>query len=111
MALELTRWREDIAQREDRHVRWILPDPAIVEIARRQPTKLGQLGDIRGVKGSSVRRLGPEILDVVRRGREAPPLKLDRVRAEIHPTRRARWLRWPRRSCGPGHMRQSLPTA
>jgi ribonuclease D len=85
VALELTRWREEIAEREDRHVRWILPDPAIVEIARRQPTKLGQLGDIRGVKGSSVRRLGPEILDVVRRGREAPPLKLDRVRAEVPP--------------------------
>ena len=85
VALELTRWREDIAEREDRHVRWILPDPAIVEVARRQPTKLGQLGDIRGVKGSSVRRLGPEILDVVRRGREAPPVKLDRARAEIPP--------------------------
>ena len=66
-------------------MRWILPDPAIVEVARRQPTKLGELGDIRGVKGSSVRRLGPEILDVVRRGREAPPVKLDRTRAEIPP--------------------------
>jgi ribonuclease D len=85
VALELTRWREDIAEGEDRHVRWILPDPAIVEVARRQPTKLGQLGDIRGVKGSSLRRLGPEILDVVRRGREAPPVKLDRARAEIPP--------------------------
>ena len=85
VALELTRWRERIAEREDRHVRWILPDPAIVEVARRQPTKLGQLGDIRGVKGSSLRRLGPEILDAVRRGREAPPVKLDRTRAEIPP--------------------------
>jgi ribonuclease D len=85
VALELTRWREDIAEREDRHVRWILPDLAIIEIARRQPTKLSELGDIRGVKGSSVRRLGPEILDVVRRGREAPPVRLDRTRAEIPP--------------------------
>ena len=32
-----------------------------------------------------MRRLGPEILDVVRRGREAPPMKLDRTRAEIPP--------------------------
>jgi ribonuclease D len=85
VALELTRWREDVAAREDRHVRWILPDPAIVEVARRQPTKLGQLGDIRGVKGSSVRRQGEEILAAVKRGLEAPPIKLERARAEIPP--------------------------
>jgi ribonuclease D len=85
VALELTRWREATAEREDRHVRWILPDPAIVEVARRQPAKLGDLGDIRGVKGSSVRRLGPEILAAVKRGLAAPPVKLERVRAEIPP--------------------------
>jgi ribonuclease D len=85
VALELTRWREQTAAREDRHVRWVLPDPAIIEIARRQPTKLGQLGDIRGVKGSSLRRLGPEILDAVGRGREAPPVKVERVRSDIPP--------------------------
>jgi ribonuclease D len=83
VALELTRWRERTAEREDRHVRWILPDPAVVEVARRQPTKLGQLGDIRGVKGSSLRRLGPDIIDAVRRGRQAPPVKVERSRAEI----------------------------
>ena len=85
VALELTRWRERTAEREDRHVRWILPDPAIVEVARRQPTKVGQLGDIRGVKGSSVRRLGQEIIEAVRRGREAPPVKLERARPDIPP--------------------------
>jgi ribonuclease D len=85
VALELTRWRERTAEREDRHVRWILPDPAIVEIARRQPTKLSALRDIRGVKDSSLRRLGQEILDAVQRGCEAPPVKLDRVRADIPP--------------------------
>jgi ribonuclease D len=85
VALELTRWREETAAREDRHVRWILPDPAIIEIARRQPTKMAELGDIRGVKSSSLRRLGPQILEVVKRGREAPPVKLERVRSEIPP--------------------------
>jgi ribonuclease D len=85
VALELTRWRERIAEAEDRHVRWILPDPAIVEVARRQPAKLAQLEEIRGVKGSSLRRFGPDILDAVRRGREAPPVKLDRVRPDIPP--------------------------
>ena len=85
VALELTRWRERIAEAEDRHVRWILPDPAIVEVARRQPAKLGQLEEIRGVKGSSLRKFGPDILEAVRRGREAPPVKLDRVRPEIPP--------------------------
>jgi ribonuclease D len=85
VALELTRWRERTAERQDRHVRWILPDPAIVEIARRQPAKVAALSDIRGVKDSSLRRLGEQILDAVRRGQEAPPVKLDRARPDSPP--------------------------
>src|SRR6185503_11945149 len=85
VALELTRWREEAAHREQRHVRWILPDPAVVEIARRQPAKLDGLGDIRGVRSSALRRLGPEILDVVARGKQAPPVRLDRNRTELPP--------------------------
>jgi ribonuclease D len=85
VALELTRWREEAAKREQRHVRWILPDPAVVEVARRQPTKLDQLGDIRGVRGSALRRLGGEILEAVARGKQAPPLRLERNRQELPP--------------------------
>jgi ribonuclease D len=85
VALEVTRWRERTAAREDRHVRWILPDPAIVEVARRQPQRLAELSDIRGVKGSSLRRLGPELLEVIRRGQEAQPVKLNRVRPDSPP--------------------------
>jgi ribonuclease D len=85
VALELTRWREEAAAREQRHVRWILPDPAVVEVARRQPTKLDQLADIRGVRGSALRRLGGEILEAVARGKQAPPVRLDRNRPELPP--------------------------
>jgi ribonuclease D len=85
VALELTRWREETAEREQRHVRWILPDPAVVEVARRQPTKLDQLGDIRGVRGSALRRLGGEILEAVARGKQAPPVRLERNRPELPP--------------------------
>ena len=52
---------------------------------RRRPAKLRDLGDIRGVKGLSVRRLGPEILAAVERGLAAPPVKVDRVRTDIPP--------------------------
>ena len=85
VALELTRWREATAEREDRHVRWILPDPAVVEVARRQPTKISQLGDIRGVRSSSLRRIGQEILDAVARGKKAEPVHLERTRTELPP--------------------------
>jgi ribonuclease D len=85
VALELSRWRERTAERQDRHVRWILPDPAVVEVARRQPTKLGELRDIRGVKDSSLKRLGPEILAAVRRGQTAAPVKVARARPEAPP--------------------------
>jgi ribonuclease D len=85
VALELSRWREETAERQDRHVRWILPDPAVVEIARRQPAKLEELRDIRGVKDSSLRRLGPEILAAVRRGCEADPVRVARARPDAPP--------------------------
>ena len=85
VALELTRWREATAEREDRHVRWVLPDPAVVEVARRQPTKMAQLGDIRGVRSSSLRRIGGEILDAVSRGQRAEPVHLERTRSELPP--------------------------
>ena len=111
VALELTRWREDIAEREDRHVRWILPDPAIVEVARRQPTKLGELGDIRGVKGSSA--AAPRARDPgcrAARARSAAREARPHARRDSRPTRRARWSRWPRRCCGRGRTRPSWPT-
>jgi len=37
------------------------------------------------VRSSALRRLGPEILDAVERGKQAPPVRLDRNRQELPP--------------------------
>ena len=74
VARELVRWREELAQRQDRPVQSVLSDAALVEIAKRKPTSTGRLEQIRGVNPGSLRGRGQELLEAVRRGRERPPV-------------------------------------
>lgn len=74
VAKELAAWRERTAQREDKPVGSILPDPALVEIAKRKPSAPRELEQIRGLHGGHVRRRGQAIVDAVARGREAEPI-------------------------------------
>jgi ribonuclease D len=67
---ELARWREDTAARRDLPRGWIVKDPTLVEIARRQPSNPGQLGGIRGLNKKEAERSAREILDAVSAGRE-----------------------------------------
>src|SRR3954451_14158795 len=73
VARELAAWRERTAESEDRPVNAVLPDVALVEIARRQPTSLKELEPIRGLRPDTGRRRGNQIIDVVDKGREAEP--------------------------------------
>jgi ribonuclease D len=87
VARELAAWRERTAQREDRPVNAVLPDVALVEIARRQPQSLKELERIRGLRPDTGRRRGNQIIEVVERGREAePPPAEDIQRFETDPT-------------------------
>src|SRR5207249_4556715 len=63
VARELAAWRERTASGEDRPVGSILADPALVELAKRQPCNLRGLEQIRGLHPSIVRRRGPQILE------------------------------------------------
>lgn len=66
IAQDLCAWREKRAQREDRPVRFILPDLAILAIAQAQPTSLAELVALRGMEGRYAKSSGgQEILDVV----------------------------------------------
>jgi ribonuclease D len=81
VARELVAWRERTAATEDRTVQSVLPDAALVEIARRRPATARALGQIRGVPQGGVRRRGVELLEAVHRGverasaGEGPPLE------------------------------------
>jgi ribonuclease D len=81
VARELAAWRERTAAAEDRPVGTVLADMALVEIAKRQPSAVKEIGAIRGVRPDVMRRRGEDILAAVRRGREAPPLPPDHVRS------------------------------
>jgi ribonuclease D len=73
VARELAAWRERTAQAEDRPVNAVLPDVALIEVARRQPASLKDLERIRGLRPDTGRRRGNQIIEVVARGRDAEP--------------------------------------
>jgi ribonuclease D len=81
VARELAAWRERTASDQDRPVGSILADPALVELAKRHPSTLSGLEQIRGLHPPTVKRRGQAILDAIARGREAPPIPRDEARA------------------------------
>jgi ribonuclease D len=80
VARELVAWREAIARDGDRPVPSILPDAALVEIAKRRPQSLERLAQIRGLNEGTLRRRGNAIVAAVERGRERDPIPADGVR-------------------------------
>jgi ribonuclease D len=70
VARELVAWREQTAAERDRPVQSVLGDTPLVEIAKRKPSSLRKLEEIRGVGQGSLRKRGEEVLAAVRRGLE-----------------------------------------
>jgi ribonuclease D len=83
VARELAAWRERTASAEDRPVNSVLADPALVEIAKRQPSNARSLEQIRGVHPSTIRRRAEGILDAIARSRAAPPIPREEVRGRF----------------------------
>jgi ribonuclease D len=70
VARELVAWRERTAAERDRPVQSVLGDAALVEVAKRKPSSLRKLEEIRGVGQGSLRKRGEELLAAVKRGLE-----------------------------------------
>jgi ribonuclease D len=85
VARELAAWRERTAAAEDRPVGSVLADPALVELAKRHPSNLGALEQIRGIHPSGIRRRGQAILDAIAAGMQAPPIPRDEARGRSEP--------------------------
>jgi ribonuclease D len=86
IARQLAAWRELTAETEDRPVGAVLPDVALVEIAKRQPGSLQELERIRGIRPDTGRRRGRQIIEEVERGRDAePPPAEEMPRTEVDP--------------------------
>jgi ribonuclease D len=72
IARELVEWREDAARSMDRPPGYVLPDQALVELARRAPTDRNGLEQIRGLPAQTIHRRGDRLLAAIARGRERP---------------------------------------
>jgi ribonuclease D len=80
VARELAAWRENTAAAEDRPVGSVVADPPLVELAKRHPSSLEALEQIRGIHGSTIRRRGRAILQAIEVGLAAPPIPRDEPR-------------------------------
>jgi ribonuclease D len=85
VARELAAWRERTAAAEDRPVGSVLADPALVELAKRQPSEPQTLEQIRGLHRSGIRRRGREILAAIEAGSKAEPIPREEVRGRSDP--------------------------
>jgi ribonuclease D len=85
VARELAAWRERTASEEDRPVGSVLGDPALVELAKRHPSNLAALEQIRGIHPSGIRRRGAAILEAIAAGMKAEPIARDEPRGRSEP--------------------------
>lgn len=66
VAQQLCVWREKRARQEDKPVRFVLPDLAVLAVAQSKPTDVDQLGSMRGIDGRFLRGgVGKDLLNVV----------------------------------------------
>ena len=84
VALELVIWREDVARGMDRPASFVLPDQALIELARRAPGDRRGLEQIRGLPPQTLHRRGEQLVEVLDRGRrrEPPPAPSDPPRRD-----------------------------
>jgi ribonuclease D len=73
VARELVEWREEEARAADRPPGAILPDQALVELARRTPGDKNGLEQIRGLPPQTMHRRGDALVAAIARGRERKP--------------------------------------
>jgi len=86
VARELAAWREQTAANEDRPVGSVLADQTLVELAKRQPSSVKGLEQIRGLHSSGIRRRGNAILEAIAAGRKAPPIPREEYRGRSDPS-------------------------
>lgn len=77
IAQEVAAWRERRAASQDRPVRQVLPDLAVVSVANRPPTSARDLKGMRGLEGRIPGgAAGEELIEAVKRGQSMDPQKL-----------------------------------
>jgi len=74
VARRLCEWRDRVSRKADRPPPSVVPDQALVELARRAPSNHAALENIRGLPQQTLHRRGAELLEEIALGRrEEPP--------------------------------------
>jgi ribonuclease D len=69
---ELVEWRDSRARRLDKPTRWVLRDDLLVELARRQPTSIREMHNLRGMGSLGQGVLANDVLAAVQKGLDTP---------------------------------------
>lgn len=81
----LHRWRDTVAEREDKAPFRIIGNDALMGVSRALPSSPGDLGHIRELPASLARRHGPALLDAVARAKALPAGELPRLERRPRP--------------------------
>jgi ribonuclease D len=73
IAIDLCRWREEQAQRQNRPRRWIVKDDTLIEIARQRPANEADFSSIPELQSKTIRRHGAELLAIVANAADMDP--------------------------------------
>lgn len=73
IAKELCRWRELLAQRQNRPRRWIAKDDTLIELARQKPATPGDLTSIPELGDKTIHRHGSDLLAIIAAAADVDP--------------------------------------
>lgn len=73
VAQELAAWREREAMERNIPRKWVIPDEAVVEIARKSPKSIDRLMEVRGLNTKLTTKTARQVLEAVKKGRERDP--------------------------------------
>ena len=73
VAQELAAWREREAMERNIPRKWVIPDEALIEIARKSPKSIDRLMEVRGLNTKLTTKTARKVLEAVKRGREKDP--------------------------------------
>lgn len=84
----LAEWREQQARRANRPRQWIVPDQALLALARAQPASQAELDSVQGLARKTAQRHGPALLAAISRARQHPATPLAADPGPLTPTQK-----------------------
>lgn len=83
----LHRWRDTVAERDDKAPFRIIGNDALLAVSRALPTSSAELGQLREVPASLARRYGDALLAAVAQAKRLPDAELPRLERRVRPAK------------------------